>query len=100
MHVDESGQYHVEASDGGIDETTIIETVEAAERDENVETQTIVMHESADGTVTETTIQDDQALEQIQEVYLQYYLSPCITYWYLERLFLVIQFHNCTFPQQ
>ena len=72
LHVDESGQYHVETTEGGVDETTIIETVEAAETGDDLhiilETQTIVMHETDEGTVAEATLQDDQALEQIQEV--------------------------------
>ena len=68
LHVDESGHYHVETTEGGVDETTIIETMEAAETGYDLETQTIAMHETDEGTVAEATLQDDQALEQIQEV--------------------------------
>ena len=83
MHVDESGQYHVETTEGNVDETTIIETVEAAETDDDLETQTIVMHETDEGTVAEATLQDDQALEQIQEVSIvlvnAYFINVAIT---------------------
>ena len=69
LHVDEDGQYHVETTDGGVDETTIIETIQAAEAD-GIETQTIVMQDTEDVAVISGALQDEQALEQIQEVTL------------------------------
>ena len=69
LHVDEDGQYHVETMDGGVDETTIIETIQAAEAD-GIETQTIVMQDTEDVAVISGALQDEQALEQIQEVTL------------------------------